>query len=361
MSAPVPDLPPTDNAELSFLQPETPRSRALYGRAALLSVAAHGLLLLLFTAIPSQPVRLIPEPAPLPTRRQSTPLIAPVLTQRAPNATTPSKSVNLDSLLAEARRASVPVPTPRRAPVPGRAATQSAPRPVPAPPAPAKPEPPKPQSTPLPPPPGIETAQARPLSAPIGAGATMQGMAAPPPPTQPPKLAFETPGSGQTQAPRGLGRVPVPSSSVEETMRSVARGSGAGLAVGDMLEGGLPDSPLRSPSQSRTGSRLELLSDPQGVDFKPYLIRVLAVVRRNWFAVIPESARYGRRGKTVVQFAISRDGRVPKLVIAIPSGADPLDRAAVAGISASNPFPPLPTEFKGEQVRLQLSFSYNVQ
>jgi TonB family protein len=96
-----------------------------------------------------------------------------------------------------------------------------------------------------------------------------------------------------------------------------------------------------------------------GVDFKPYLIRILATVRRNWFAVMPESVHMGRRGKCILQFAIDRSGQVPKLVISMPSGADPLDRAAVAGISASVPFPPLPNEFKGTQIRLQFAFSYN--
>jgi TonB family protein len=114
------------------------------------------------------------------------------------------------------------------------------------------------------------------------------------------------------------------------------------------------------PSPGRIGSSLELLSDPEGVDFKPYLIKVLSAVRRNWFAVIPESAKFGRRGKVLIQFSIDRDGNVPKLVIAMPSGADALDRAAVAGISASNPFPPLPAEFRGNQIRLQFSFLYNM-
>jgi hypothetical protein len=39
---------------------------------------------------------------------------------------------------------------------------------------------------------------------------------------------------------------------------------------------------------------------------------------------------------------------------------DALDRAAVAGLSMSNPLPPLPAEFKGEQVRLAFSFAYNM-
>jgi TonB family protein len=103
------------------------------------------------------------------------------------------------------------------------------------------------------------------------------------------------------------------------------------------------------------------MSDPMGVDFKPYLIRILALVRRNWFAVIPESARLGNRGLVQLQFIIDRNGQVPKLVIATPSGSEALDRAAVAGISASVPFPPLPGEFKGREIRLQFAFKYNVK
>ena len=61
-----------------------------------------------------------------------------------------------------------------------------------------------------------------------------------------------------------------------------------------------------------------------------------------------------------IQFSISRDGKVPKLVIAAGSGTEALDRAAVAAISASNPFPPLPGEFKGDRVVLQFNFAYNM-
>jgi TonB family protein len=101
------------------------------------------------------------------------------------------------------------------------------------------------------------------------------------------------------------------------------------------------------------------MSDPLGVDFKPYLMQILALVRKNWFAVIPESARLGNRGVVQLQFIIDRSGQVPKLVIATPSGSQALDRAAVAGISASVPFPPLPNQFKGQQIRLQFAFRYN--
>jgi TonB family protein len=77
--------------------------------------------------------------------------------------------------------------------------------------------------------------------------------------------------------------------------------------------------------------------------------------------VIPESARLGtRHGRTIVEFAVNRDGTLAKVVISDYSGSDPLDRAAVAGLSMSNPLPPLPREYRGLQVRLALSFSYNL-
>jgi TonB family protein len=150
---------------------------------------------------------------------------------------------------------------------------------------------------------------------------------------------------------------------VDEAVRAVARGQGAsGLVVGDVGDiggaGGFP-SPA-TPTQLRNGSSLQLLSDPMGVDFRPYLIQILAAVKRNWQAVMPESARLGRPGKVSIQFAISKTGQVPKLVIASASGTDAFDRAAVASISMTNPFPPLPPEFRGDQIRLQFAFLYNM-
>jgi TonB family protein len=155
-----------------------------------------------------------------------------------------------------------------------------------------------------------------------------------------------------------------PKPGVEEMGRIHSRTTpSGGLVVGDIGQGiGGVGAGLNHPGAAPvpTQSALELMSDPMGVDFKPYLIRILATVRRNWLSVIPESARMGRRGKVQIQFAINKDGSVPKLVIALPSGTESLDRAAVAGISASNPFPPLPDEFRGQQVRLQFTFLYNI-
>ena len=148
---------------------------------------------------------------------------------------------------------------------------------------------------------------------------------------------------------------------IESALRRAARGQSGRPAVGDGIPGGIQGGYV-PPSPGNTGSNLELLSDPKGIDFRPYLTQILASVRRNWHAVIPESARLGlARGRVSLQFSVSRDGSVPKLVIAASSGVAALDRAAVAAISASNPFPPLPGEFIGQTVRLQFKFAYNVK
>jgi TonB family protein len=105
---------------------------------------------------------------------------------------------------------------------------------------------------------------------------------------------------------------------------------------------------------------LRLLSDPQGVDFKPYLTRISETVRRYWLAIIPASARQST-GKALLQIPVDKHGKVAKIVIAAPSGTDALDRSAVAAISASIPFPPLPTEFQGNEVRVQFAFAYNMK
>jgi TonB family protein len=106
---------------------------------------------------------------------------------------------------------------------------------------------------------------------------------------------------------------------------------------------------------------LDVLSDTMGVDFGPYLSRVLHDVRQNWYNLIPEAARppLMKKGKVSIEFAILKDGKVAGLQLTGTSGDVSLDRAAWGGITASNPFPPLPTEFGGQYLALRFHFYYN--
>jgi len=290
--------------------------------------------------IPRQATEIIPD------FRRATPLIAPSLselTQKAPNRGKIAKEVNVEDLTPR------PASQERLAPAPAVRAFK--------PPVPVKQQP-QPEAPRIEPP-KIEALNTPPQGLLPQAGTPK---APPPPQIQPrenPKLAFEVPGQGGSSSER----TQPPKLRVEEAIRNPVRPSDQrGIVVGDVDQPPtLPESMRLPPSPGRSGSSLELLSDPLGVDFKPYLIRILALVRQNWFAVIPESARLGNRGVVLLQFIVDRSGQVPKLVIATPSGSESLDRAAVAGISASVPFPPLPSEYKGQQIRLQFAFKYNVK
>jgi TonB family protein len=109
-------------------------------------------------------------------------------------------------------------------------------------------------------------------------------------------------------------------------------------------------------SQQGSSEPMGILTDTMGVDFNPYLSRVLHDVRQNWCSHIPDVAHPVKTGKVVLEFAILKDGSVAGLRVAATSGDIALDRPAYGSITGSNPFPPLPTEFKGSYLGLRVSF-----
>jgi TonB family protein len=121
---------------------------------------------------------------------------------------------------------------------------------------------------------------------------------------------------------------------------------------------GAGDFGLGTGAHGRQLGNLEVLSDTMGVDFGPYLQRVLHDVRENWYRAIPESAQM-KHGNLIIEFAITKDGKVAGMKLVTPSGDVPLDRAAWAGITASDPFPTLPAEFGGQYLALRFRFFYN--
>ncbi len=170
----------------------------------------------------------------------------------------------------------------------------------------------------------------------------------------------------QQEAPPQDSRLPVPvakpsfklggsaSSAIDQATRNVAQNRGG-------FGGSYGDFGRTQPGGGREAAGAEILSDTMGVDFGPYLQRVKHAVEINWYAVIPEIAKAPllKSGKVVIDFVILKDGRVAGMRVAGPSGEASFDRAAWSGISASNPFPPLPSEFPGEYLQLRFHFFYN--
>jgi TonB C terminal len=146
-----------------------------------------------------------------------------------------------------------------------------------------------------------------------------------------------------------------PGKQIEDQMNDAIRRSDRG----GIYSGGGPASPGQSGAGLGTG--VSILSDTQGVDFSNYITRLLAALKRNWLAIMPESARWDK-GVVYTTFQVNPDGSIgssdPQLERT--SGREPLDNAAMSAIHASNPFEPLPSQFHGPFLKLRIAFLYNL-
>jgi TonB family protein len=322
----VPSAPSVEPGDLNLLrswsEPVSPRSLV---RDAIGSLFVHVLFVAFLVFAPDVGVyRNAPEI--LSNFKAPTMLVLPKtleLTQKAPNQGKVAKELDVRSAV-QAQPAQAPHVRQFAPPPPGQA----------------------PQPAPLPAPqidlPQIQTG---PLAAELSSTGTGTAGLNPPLPAPPRPTPAAPPKVVPTPRPPDIVRQALPP-------------GGRGPTVGDISEDS-PRVPGVAPSPCNDCSALQLLSDPKNVDFKPYLLQVLAMVKKNWMAVIPDSARLGRKGVVVLKFVIDRRGAVPSLEFTTPSGND-FDQAAVAGISASVPFPPLPAEYQGDQIHLQMAFAYNV-
>jgi hypothetical protein len=209
-------------------------------------------------------------------------------------------------------------------------------------PAPAQPEPPRENPTPAKPAPVVPMSMPHPAESPIRPQT--------PPPDAAPSLTL----------PRFS-----PGKALQESMQEALKGGGSESATyeGPIGRGGGGiGSGGGGGGQGFGGNAVEILTPTEGVDFSTYIARVLASVKRNWYSVMPESARLGDKGKVVLQFRIMRNGVVPdqEPVMMGSSGKEPLDRAASSSIRASTPFEPLPSAFSGPYIELRFIFLYNI-
>jgi len=303
-------------------------------RAAAGSAIFHLVALTLLLVVKSGPVA-----TPPPEREfveHVTKLYVPKeLTQKAPNKG-PVAKLMLSKPAAPSPKISAPAPQKTKA---------------------ASPAPPAPVPLPVTPPPPV----LQPAPTP-GETARNQPPAPTPPPVvvpkpEPPKMIVED-SMQANPAPKPGGKLAIPADPIAEAMRNRGTGSSS-TRLGDSADMSV-GAGLHLPAAAARLSNFELKSDPMGVDFWPYLQRVLAAVKLNWSAVYPQAARLGLRGQVTLEFSVRKDGTVDKIVYDEQSGSRALDNAAVAAISASEHLPALPLEFKGDRIVLRMSFMYNM-
>src|SRR5581483_3012288 len=213
--------------------------------------------------------------------------------QKTPNRAKISKSIDLQDLLSKSSprgQRARPQPSVKHFEIPKQALPKRAANKAPQ----ILPEAPKVTANPTqaPPPPGAVNGLPAAAPPPPDSNGPFQniGTEAPPnphPTLAPPKSDFRTPVNGQQQS-----------------------GNGQHLIISD--NNNSESSPAAPGSIANPGaphSAVELQSDPQGANFKPYLTRILGIVRANWRRVMPESARMGLlHGRTVLEFIIDRNG-----------------------------------------------------
>jgi TonB C terminal len=173
-----------------------------------------------------------------------------------------------------------------------------------------------------------------------------------------PALKLEAPDTPQPQAKLQFPKERSPSQSIQDILKG-SRPSGPRAIGGG---GQLPGGGTRGGGGGTAYGGIEMLTPDEGVDFNDYLHRVYVTVKRNWFSVMPGSVELGEKGIVFLTFRINRDGSVPsdEPVIERNSGKEPLDRAAYSSVRASNPFEPLPPQFKGPYIELRYRYYYNL-
>jgi TonB family protein len=178
-----------------------------------------------------------------------------------------------------------------------------------------------------------------------------------------------TPSQPLQPQPNGVTPAPPPEQKPAPTKPNFNTGLSAGDQIREAARGAAePQAPSgdygagRVPQHQGVNAGVDILSDTMGVDFGPYMQRVIAATYRSWLPLIPESARppLDKQGKVGIEFRINPDGSVKQMVLRFPSGDVALDRAAWGGITGASPYPPLPKDFKGPYLALRFGFYYNI-
>ena len=96
----------------------------------------------------------------------------------------------------------------------------------------------------------------------------------------------------------------------------------------------------------------KFLPDP---DFGPYMKNLEKKIKSNWHA-----DKHSIIIKTVVLFKLDKKGNLSKLKIERSTGSTEEENNVLNAVKNSTPFEPLPADYKGEDIDVQMTFDYNV-
>ena len=214
---------------------------------------------------------------------------------------------------------------------------------------------PVPQVKPAQPPPGPPAPAARPLPPtpqpqrqPAPQQQAQQQPA--PQPQRPPQQNNNIPDAPRPATPprSTFGGAESPGQSIRDAANAAARGGGGG------------NYGTSGPSAHNGPEGVEILSDTLGVDFGPYIKRLLRILYNSWVPLIPEETRppLNKEGSTLIRFTINPDGSlaVGGMHLDASTHDQAIDRAAWGSITSVGQFPPLPKNFNGPNLQLRVHF-----
>lgn len=127
------------------------------------------------------------------------------------------------------------------------------------------------------------------------------------------------------------------------------------------------DAPLAPDSTQAVGDRVPIfsgfavLSRSTPNELRNYPFRVLAGIRNRWYPQIADLKKSvnWKRGTTVIDFEINRDGSLGEMRTVESAGDASLDTAASQAISSAAPYPILPDTYPAHTLRLRYHFGYD--
>ena len=146
-----------------------------------------------------------------------------------------------------------------------------------------------------------------------------------------------------------------PSQSAGDAIRRAAQQAAQNPGAGGDYGAGIP------VEHQGMNTGVDVLSDTMGVDFNPYLKRILREIYNTWLPLIPEEARppLNKQGVTQIRFTILPDGRIGAMSLDGSTHDEALNRAAWGSITGVGQFPPLPPQFHGPNLELRIHYLVN--
>lgn len=198
-------------------------------------------------------------------------------------------------------------------------------------------------------------------NAPTPAPPTTATNTPPPPPAptpQPRTPVANIPDAPAVQPTRpNFGSTPSASQAMKNALDAPRGGSGGDFSSRSSRSG-------RGSSPLNLGGA-EVLSDMQGVDFNPYLRRILADIYRNWLPLIPEEVQppLSKEGQAYIRFTILPDGTIGPMTLDGSTHDQAINRSCWGSITTEGQFPPLPAQFHGPNLELRIHYivSHNPQ